>query len=160
STATVTILPKIITISTTTTLTIVTAGTPVPAHAEIAGRHLSTLTLAQAQTILTTGIGHQEAQAAHGLVTFYNALPEVQIIPAGTQLVGDDGVKVVTEQQAALPAAISPTEGQVSVVAHATTPGPGGNIEADDIHGPCCRAYVLALNQAAFTGGQDARVFP
>ncbi len=159
-TATVAILPQATTLSTTTTLTIVTVGTPDPAHAEIAGRRLSTLTLSQAQTIPTTGLGHQDARAAHGLVTFYNALPEVQTIPAGTLLVGADGVEVVTDQQAVLPAAIPPTDGQMSVVAHAIRPGPGGNIEAGDIHGPCCRAYVLAQNQAAFTGGQDARMFP
>ncbi len=159
--ATVTIIPTAVEISTTTTLALVTETTPHPGPAQqVAGRLLSTLTLSQEQVTPTTGVGHQQAQAAHGSITFYNALPEAQTVPAGKLLVGADGVQVVTEEDANIPAAQMPTEGQVSVTAHALEVGPTGNIRANDLYGPCCHADVFAQNSAAFHGGQNARDFP
>jgi hypothetical protein len=158
--ATVTIIPTAVEISGATTLTLV-SGTPVPGSAQqVAGRRLSTLTLSQEQVTPTTGTGHQQAQAARGLITFYNALPSTQTVPAGTLLIGADGVQVVTEADATIPAAQMPTEGQVSVIAHALAVGPAGNIRANDLYGLCCRADVFAQNSTAFLGGQNARDFP
>lgn len=73
-------------------------------------------------------------------------------------LTGTDGVSIVTEQDALLPAAVMPTEGQVSVAAHATLTGPQGNIGAGAIYGACCRFDVFVAN-SAFVGGQDARTY-
>ncbi|HEY6411338.1 MAG TPA: baseplate J/gp47 family protein [Ktedonobacteraceae bacterium] len=157
--ATVTIIPKSVEISGSTTLTLVSAP-PHPGSAQVAGRLLSTLTLSQAQEVPTTGTTHQPAQAAHGTITFYNALPQAQTIPAGTLLIGADGVQVVTDEDALLPAAQMPTEGQVSVSAHALVVGSAGNIRANDLYGACCRADVFAQNSMAFHGGQHARDFP
>jgi hypothetical protein len=161
--ATVTIIPTAMEISGTTTLALVTGtGTPpYPGSAQqVAGRRLSTLTLSQEQVKPTTGIGRQQAQSARGTITFYNALPQAQTVPAGTLLVGADGVQVVTEEDASIPAGTLSTNGQVSVTAYALEVGPSGNIRANDLYGACCRADVFAQNSAAFNGGQNARDFP
>ncbi len=157
--ATITILPLSTEITATSTLTVVT-GAANPLHYEVPGRLLASLTLAQARTVPTTGTGHQESQAAHGLLTFYNASLDVQTITAGTTLSTAHGVLIVTEQDAVIPAAATlQTNGQVTVPAHAVAAGPAGNISAGAIYGPCCRLNVSVTN-SAFTGGQDARRYP
>jgi hypothetical protein len=158
--ATVTIIPTAMEISGATTLTLVTGTARPGSGQQVAGRLLSTLTLSQEQLTPTTGTGHQQAQAARGLITFYNALPAGQTVPAGTLLVGADGVQVVTEADATIPAGTLSTNGQISVPARALEVGPSGNIRANDLYGPCCRADVFAQNSAAFHGGQNARDFP
>jgi hypothetical protein len=157
-TATVTIVPISRAVTATGTLT-VTTGPANAAQHEIPGRVLGTITMSQAERVPTTGTGHQDAQAASGTITFYNAAPYVQTVSAGTLLTGADGVQVVTDGEAVIPAAVPPTEGQVTVSAHAVLPGPAGNIAAHDIYGQCCRLNVFAAN-SAFSGGQDARTYP
>ena len=161
-TATVTIIAQASPVSVTSTIKARTDGQLQTAGSEqqLSMRSLSTLTLTQARTVPTSGTGHQDAQAAHGLLTFYNALPIVQTIPEGELLTGTDGVQIVTDQDAIIPAAALPTVGQVIVSAHALQVGSGGNIAAYDINGPCCRAYVLVKNINTFTGGQRARTYP
>ena len=110
----------------------------------------------QARTVPTTGKAHQDARPAHGSITFYNAATYPQTVAAGTLLTGADGVAVVTDTDAVLPAGTLATNGQATVPAQALGAGPGGNIQAGDIYGACCRANVLAAN-TAFTGGQQAR---
>jgi hypothetical protein len=157
-TATVTIVPVSKAITATGTLTVVT-GPANTARQEIPGRLLSTISMSQVRSVPTTGTGHQDAQAAHGTITFYNAAPTPQTVAAGTLLTGADGVQVVTDQEAIIPAAVFPTDGQATVSAHAVLAGPSGNIAAHDIYGPCCRLNVFAAN-SAFTGGQLARIYP
>jgi len=157
--ATVTILPVQRQVSATTTLTVV-PGSANPNRHQVPGRLLSPLTLSEVQTVPTTGTGHQEAQAAHGVLTFYNASLDAQTVPAGTTLSTAQGVLIVSEQDAVIPAAATlQTNGQVSVPAHAALAGPAGNIRAGTIYGPCCRLNVSVTN-SAFTGGQDARRYP
>src|SRR5260370_8856547 len=79
--ATVTIIPASAQITMTRTITVISAHANV-AQQQIPGRPLATITLSQAKTVPTTGRGHEPAQAAHSLVTFYNALPAPQTIPA------------------------------------------------------------------------------
>jgi hypothetical protein len=145
-TAIVTIIPAVRTIQITTTL-------------QVPGRAVATVTLTKARSVPTTGIGHQEAQAAHGTLTLYNAAPYAQTIPAGTLLTGTDGVQIVTEQEVTIPAGDLATNGQATVMAQALQTGPAGNIKANDLYGLCCRANVFVSN-AAFHGGQNARTFP
>jgi hypothetical protein len=71
-------------------------------------------------------------------------------------ITGADGVAVVTEQDAIIPAASYPTFGQTTVAAHAAITGPTGNIAGADIYGPCCRLNISAVN-GPFSGGQNAR---
>ena len=136
----------------------VVLGKPDKTHREIQGRLLASLTLSQTRTVSATGTGYEEARAAWGSITFYNAQPSVQVIPAGTLLTGADGVSVITDQRAVIPPAVFPTDGQTTVSAHATLPGPIGNIRARDIYGACCRLNVFATN-GVFHGGQNARTF-
>jgi hypothetical protein len=95
-----------------------------------------------------------------GTITFYNGLFTSQTIATGTTLIGGDGIQVVTDQLAVIPAARAstpPTYGQISVSAHALEPGPQGNIPVRDINQACCLPSVLAQNTAAFQGGQNER---
>ncbi len=154
---TITLLPSMQQVRTRTTITVVTTPSAHLGQQQIPGRILSTLTLSQQTSVPTTGTRWQEAQAARGRITFYNAATFPQTITAGTLLTGTDGVQVVTEQDTFLPAAVLPTDGQASVWAHAVSIGPSGNIGAGDIYGACCRENVFAQN-SAFTGGQNARL--
>jgi Baseplate J-like protein len=123
------------------------------------GRVLSPLTITQAQTIPTTGIGHQSAKSATGLVTFYNGQFQSVMIAAGTIFTGTSGVQISTDHEATIPAGHPPSYGQASVQAHAVNPGSQGNIPAYDINQVCCAASVFAKNTEVFTGGQDARTY-
>lgn len=154
-TATVTIVPVTKQISTTSVISVVTEQAN-DKQVQLAGRALSSVSMSQARTVPTTGKGHQDAASARGTVTFYNAAPYVQTIPAGTLLTGTDGVEVVTDQDARIPAVVYPTLGQTMVTAHAVIGGPAGNIAAGDIYGPCCRLNVSAVN-TPFTGGEQAQ---
>lgn len=116
------------------------------------------ITMSQARTIPTTGTTRKAAQAAHGLLMLYNAAPYVQTVNAGTLLLGADGVQVLTDQDATIPAAVMPIEGQTSVYAHAAITGQQGNIQTGDVYGQCCRLNVFVTN-GAFHGGQDARTY-
>jgi len=133
-------------------------GTPTGGH--IPARLLPPLTITQTTTAPATGKGHQDALAAMGTITFYNGLFTSQTIAAGTTLTGSDGVQIVTDQLAVIPAALAttpPTYGQVTVSAHALESGPQGNIPVRDINQACCLPSVLAQNSAAFQGGQHER---
>jgi hypothetical protein len=138
-----------------TTLHIVNGST---SGNQIPGRALPAISMSQQQTAPTTGTGHQDATPGRGDITFYNASLSEQVIPAGTMLTGSDGTQVVTDQDALIPAASLPTDGQVTVTASTLIIGPGGNIRANDIYGPCCRANVFAAN-SAFAGGKVARTY-
>ncbi len=155
--ATVTIVTAATEQTTTTTIHIVN-GPADPTKQQLTGRLLSSVTMSQQKTIPTTGIAHQDAKAGHGIVTFYNAATYAQTIPAGTILIGADRVQLVMDADATIPAAVFPTFGQASAPAHAATTGPGGNVQAGDVYGSCCRLNISAVN-GAFTGGQDERSY-
>ena len=157
--ATVTITPRQSGLTTSLTVTALPTGVPDPARWQVAARLLSVTSPTRTATHATTGTGHQPARAGQGTVTFYNAALSPQLILAGTLLTGMDGVQIVTEQNALLPAAMPPSEGQVSVLAQAVQVGPQGNITAGDVQGACCRENVFVHN-SAFVGGQDARDYP
>jgi Baseplate J-like protein len=143
--ATVTIIPNVQTFTLKSTLHL--------------GRLLHPITLSQSQKVPTTGKGHQDATKAAGTITFYNGQFTSQTIQAGTVLSGPDGVQIITDQDALIPAGNPPSYGQVTISAHAVQAGKTGNIPAYDINSACCLASVLAKNPENFTGGQDARDF-
>ncbi len=151
--ATITIVPISVPVRAASTVTIGGPG------AQVSGRSLATLTMSQARTIPTTGKGHQDAKASYGFITLYNAALRVQVVPAGTVLTTAYGIQVMTEQDAAIPAGSLATNGHTTVAAYAVLTGPGGNMEAGAIYGPCCRVNVFAAS-SAFTGGQAARDYP
>src|SRR5581483_626519 len=138
-----------------TTLHIVNGSTSTN---QIGGRALPAISMSQQQSAPATGTGHQDATPGRGSITFYNASLSEQVIPAGTMLTGNDGVQVVTDQEAIIPAGSLATNGQTTVSASTLITGPQANIKAGDIYGPCCRANVFAAN-SVFSGGQVARNF-
>ena len=140
-------------------ITIVATETPVTTHATISlPAHIFTpLVFTQSQTVPTTGRTHQNATQATGYITFHNSLTQSQTIDAGTLLTGADGVQVVTDETAYVPAGTFSGYGEVTVSAHAVNAGSSGNINAGDINGTCCRVYILVRNNNPFTGGQDER---
>ena len=125
------------------------------------GRILAPLTLSQSASVPATGRGHQDPKQATGTITFYNGLFSTQTVSAGTTLTGSDGVQVVTQEDAVIPAASPnpPVFGQVTVSAQAASTGSRGNISAYDINETCCANGILAKNTDAFSGGQDERNF-
>ncbi len=145
-TATITIIPSVATVTTSGSV-------------EVQGRSLAPVTASQAKTVPATGTGHQDARAANGNITFYNGYTATQTILAGTLLQTASGVQIVTDANAYVPEANPPMQGQATVPAHTLETGTAGNIKAYSIYGACCRAYILAENTAAFTGGQEARDF-
>jgi hypothetical protein len=142
--ATVTIIPVERNITTSVTI-------------QVPGRALHPLTLMQSMSAPATGNRHQNATRATGTITFYNGLLSRQTIAAGTILTGNDGVQIITDQAATIPAGNPPIYGQVTMSAHAVLAGSSGNISAYDINQACCATSVVAKNTNAFTGGQSAR---
>ena len=158
-TASVTIVPTRLDSQATLVITAVT-GTPDTAQHEVAARFVSATSTVLVASGQASGIAHVPATAASGTLTFYNAATYPQTIAAGTVLTGADGVQVVTDAAAAIPAGNPPLFGVVTVSAHAALAGSRGNIGALDIDGLCCVAGVAVKNTAGFSGGQDAQTYP
>ena len=157
--ATVTVTTTSQHMTTTNTVELVTSGLVNPTKHQVPGRALPALTMSRHKRVATTGIGHQDATAAHGMLTLYNSATYSQNVSAGTLVVGADGTQLVTETDVTIPAASFPTFGQRSVMAHAVLVGPRGNIRDGDVYGACCRAATLSAVNSVFTGGQNARTY-
>ena len=122
-------------------------------------RPLPSVRLTRSATTPTSGTGRQQAEAARGLLTFYNGALVAQSVAQGTLLTGQDGVQVVLTQSVLVPAANPPLFGQASAPARAVVPGTHGNIAANDLNGPCCVPSLLVKNLEPFAGGLDARAY-
>ncbi len=157
-TATVTIVPTRLDRLATLVINAVT-GTPDAARHEIEARFVSATSPVQKASGQATGIAHVPAIPAWGNVTFYNAATYPQTIAAGTVLTGADGVRVVTDNLAPIPAGNPPLFSVVTVSAHAALAGSRGNIAALDVDALCCVAGVAVKNTTGFTGGQDAQTY-
>ncbi len=158
--ATVTLVPETKTLSTSLTVTALSTGTPEQAREQVAARLLVVSSSVQNQTVPTTGTGHAPARVGEGTLTFYNAAPYSQTLAAGILLTGADGVEIVTDAPAVIPAGNPPIEGEATVPAHAAVIGPQGNIAPLDLNGLCCMAGVSVKNTTAFHDGQDAYDYP
>ena len=141
----------------TVTLLMNTKTITTNATIQLPARAIPPITLSQKASSPATGIRHQTAQQAHGFITFYNGQFSEQFVPAGKVLTGSDGIAVMTDQDATIPAGNPPAYGQVTVSAHTVSPSTSENIQAYDINQPCCFASVLAKNTSSFAGGQNAR---
>jgi hypothetical protein len=159
STLVATVLMLFFTATATITITLVKKPVSFQQTFPIPSTHtFPTITKTLSQTAKATGSGHQDATYAHGFVTFFNALPSPQEVTQGQLLIGTDGIHIITDADAFIPAGTLSVNGQITVPAHVTTLGSGGNIHAGDFSGACCRDYVFARN-SQFSGGQDARDF-
>jgi VCBS repeat-containing protein len=156
--ATVTIVPMEKNLSTTATIHLAAQSNQLTGD-QIPGRLLPSLTMSQSETVKTTGVGHQNATEAQGTIRLYNGLLVSQVMLAGTIFTGADGIQVMTDQTAVIPAGNPPIYGQTTVPAHAIEPGSRGNIQAYDIN-TVFSASILAKNTMSFYGGQDARTYP
>lgn len=157
--ATVTITPSSKELKNTYVITAV-KGTPDPAKRQVQARSLYAASSDQSKTVKASGVGHIPATVAVGTLTFYNSSSAEQTVPAGTVFTDSNGVQVVNNVDAVIPAGNPPTAAQVTVSAHAVTGGENGNIPAFDFNNvPCCATGVFVLNTAAFSGGQDAKIF-
>ncbi len=159
STATVTIVPTRVGRQATLVITAVTSMPDAGRH-QVAARFVSAASPVRKASGRASGVAHVPATAAWGTLTLYNAATYPQTIAAGTVLTGADGVQVVTDAPALIPAGNPPLFGVVTVSAHAALAGSRGNIAALDIDGLCCVAGVAIKNTAGFTGGQDAQTYP
>jgi hypothetical protein len=137
----------------------VKAVTGTPGQGEIQVRTLQARTSTEHATVPATGSGHQDAQPGRGQVTFYNLATYEISIPAGVLLTGRDGIQVMTDDPAQVPAGNPPTLGAYTVHAHTVRLGPTGNIAAGDIDVLCCANGIVAKNQQPFSGGQEARSY-
>src|SRR5947209_6206920 len=121
-TATITIIPQQQALTTSATFPI--------GPGDVTGRVLPALTLSQSQTVQATGRGHQDARSATGTLTFYNGQLQSVTIPTGSIFTGGNGVQIVTDETATIPATDPitnpPTFGQIPVSAHVIQPGPSG----------------------------------
>lgn len=143
-TATITLIPKVQTVTIRSSVTL--------------GKLLPPLTLTESQTVPTTGHGHQDARAAGGTLTFYNAAFTTQTVAAGAVFMGRDGVQVVTDAPVTIAANNPPNDGVADVLAHAVQTGTQGNIQALDINGTFATALYVK-NLTPFRNGQDEREY-
>ena len=142
--ATITIIPKSQEVTLTGTLQV--------------GRLLNPITISQSQVTQTTGKRHQDAKAATGTVTFYNGLFTQQFVASGTVYSGNDGVEIVTTQDATIPEGSPSTGyGTTTVTAQAVAAGTSGNIQAGDIYITINNGLLVRNTQ--FSGGQDERTY-
>lgn len=122
------------------------------------GRVLQPITISQSATTATTGQGHQDARAATGTVTFFNGLFTQQFVASGTVYTGQDGVEIVTTEDATIPKGDpSSGYGTLTVTAQAIQAGSTGNIQPGDINITINNGLLVKNNQ--FQGGQDERNF-
>jgi serine/threonine protein kinase len=162
SAATVTVMPVNQRVSTGYIIEAVTS-TPNPAQHQVSARLLSQTTPSQQRTVLATGQGTIPAVQAAGTLTFKNGAFVSQTVGVGAVFTGGDGVQVVNDFAAIIPADNPNTGnlGRVTVAAHAIAAGSGGNIGAGDISGTCCALNgSIFVTNSAFTGGQNEQHFP
>ncbi len=157
--ATVTIFPTQKQVRYTYSFLAVT-GTADQSRQQIPSRLISFTSPIKSATIQTTGVGYTPAIQAKGTVTFYNEAPYSQRIATGTVIQGADGIEVVTDETAIIPAGNAPIFGIATVTAHMLVGGTRGNINPLDINGLCCLAGITTKNNNSFTGGQDPKPYP
>jgi hypothetical protein len=155
STATVTITPATKTVKNTYVITAIT-GKPGASQRQVQARILST-SPSQSQTVKATGVKQTPGARATGSLTFYNGSTSPFTVAANTLFVTGSGIQLVNNVAASIPAANPPSEGSVTVPAHAVNVGTSGNIPALAINATCCVSgnYILVKNLSAFSGGQD-----
>jgi hypothetical protein len=127
---------------------------------QVSMRNLNVAPDAQTKTVAGTGRGQIAAVAAKGKLTFFNGAFSPFTVASGTVISSANGVSVVTEQPAVIPASVlGGANGSISVPAHAVTTGTAGNLDQGSINKQCCSTVgnIIVRNDTAFTGGVDAQ---
>lgn len=123
---------------------------------QVSLRQLTFSPPSQSKSVTATGVGHVPAQTATGQLTFYNGSNQAFVVGSTTAIPGPNGVSVETDGPANIPAAHPPTEGTITVDAHATTAGANGNMASGAINETCCASGgFITVVSSDFTGGQD-----
>ena len=157
--ATITITPDSKTVSNSYVILAVPNGQTNVNQRQVAARPLNSQQSTSKQ-INATGHTQVAAAAAHGRLVFINGAATAVTVNAGTTFQSSNGVSIVTDSAASIPAANPGVAfGTTSVPAHAAATGAGGNIGALAINGTCCVAgnSITVRNDNAFAGGQDAK---
>jgi hypothetical protein len=126
---------------------------------QVQARFLSTTTSSQTKTVAATGNGTYPARHALGELTFYNALPQAQTVPKGTVVTDDQGIQVISDEDALVPPVQPPQEGNAIVPAHALLAGVGGNNFQIAAIRTCCMPGISVASTGAFQGGQDVSTY-
>jgi hypothetical protein len=127
---------------------------------QIAMRTLTTAPSPQNKTVTGTGHTQTAPATARGRLTFINTSLAAFTIAAGTVISATNGVTVVTDQPAMIPAGVlqgtTLSAGSITVSAHATTTGTAGNLDQGMINKNCCVVgNFITVTNAAFAGGLD-----
>jgi hypothetical protein len=129
------------------------------AQRQVQARFLSAMTASQTKTVPATGSGSYAARHAVGTLIFYNALPQAQDVPKGTVITDDQGIEVISDQDAFIPAAQPPQQSSQMVQAQAVQAGVGGNAFHLDVARSCCHPGVSVASDGTFQGGQDGSTY-
>ncbi len=127
---------------------------PNPTARQVSSRVLTYTTPVQTKTAQASGKHVVEAKRASGTITFFNTNTTPTFVGVTTFPVGNS-MSIVTDKGVSVPGGTLPDLGTVTVQAHASDPGPNGNINAGTISGNCCSAGIAAKN-SDFTGGTEA----
>ena len=137
------------------------ANQPNADQLQVAMRSFSEAPPAQSKSVPATGHTQTQPAVAKGRLTFINTSVAGYTVASGTVISASNGVSVVTNQLAMIPAGVlqgtTVSAGSITVSAHATTAGTAGNLDQGMINKICCSAgnSILVKNDTAFAGGMD-----
>lgn len=155
--ATITLVPSQKTVSVSTQLTLQQEeSTALLEGHQVTLRTLPALTISQTVALpASTSVTHAGVEA-HGLVTFHNWSWSLQVVGKGTTLVAQNGVEVVTDEDAVIPGAAPSSVGWATVRTHAKNVGLIGNLAPGVLHGTCCLPHISYINFWSYGGGSPA----
>jgi len=135
--------------------------TPDAAKLQVNSHQVSGTAQTSAKTVTATGHNQTAGTRASGFLTFTNGSGTAMTVGAGTVIQNADGVTVVTNVPAVVPASdpANGTFGTTTITAHSADVGTGGNISSLTISKYCCvtGSVIFVKNNNAFGGGRDPK---
>ncbi len=154
SSPTVTITPASQVVQNPYTIQAVTSGASAAQHQVVA--RVLTATPSQQKTVTATGHVKVIGAPAKGVVTFTNGSNASYTYGPATPIVSSSGVTFYLDAPVTIPAANPGVSfGTATGTVTAATPGSNGNIGPGAIN--ITGQFIVIKNEAAFTGGQDAK---
>jgi Baseplate J-like protein len=127
--------------------------------------HTTHLLMSDSRVVAGTGTMLVPDKHATGTVTFANQLDGVVIVPAGTNLLTESGVRFATTAEARVPGAVhsfsGTSNGQASIGVEAVAAGDASNVVPGSIVGleGRLKGALLVTNYSALTGGTMRTVY-